>query len=352
MAYLISCFTPVVSPIDFTLFTFLALGFPYLALAVVLLLLVWLFVKKRISVWLIVLLCCGYTNFSNTLATNFFTNNEVAKEATALRVMGWNVRNFDNPADHANHPGSVRNRMFDYIKQVDADVLCLQEMVEYVGPSFLSNIGRLQQMGYKYFYKPSEVDTRYQFGLLQASNAIFSKIPILDSGNVILDDPSHPKKIIFADVELQGKRVRVFSCHFRSYYFSALPQPLPILFHGDSAFVNRASNLEKLLAIDKEHAKEAQIARKFIEASPYPVVFGTDMNAVPSSNTYKVARGQLQDAFLKRGSGLGGSLDSMPKTLRIDYLFADKRLRITSYRQRRLSLSDHYPHFMDVKWQE
>ena len=349
IGYLLACLTPVISPVDAWLMAFLALGFPYLAVCLLLFIIAWFWVNKKATLILLVILACGYTNLRSTFGVSF-SPASLNKEEKTLRILGWNVRNFDNPANHADSANSVRNRMFRYISQVNPDVLCLQEMVEYVGPSFLSNIEKLRSMGYVYYYKPEEVDTHFYYGTLQSSNAIFSKYPIVDSGVQLLNDTSHPKKIIFADIKFEDKQLRIFSTHYRSFYLGAVPPEPPMSFHFDTTFIHKASNFEKLKVISQEHVKEAVIVRKFLEASPHPAVLACDMNSVPASFTYHHTRHQLQDAFLAKGTGLGGTVDSLPKTLRIDYLFADKRLEIVKYGQKKLSLSDHYPHFMDVKW--
>jgi endonuclease/exonuclease/phosphatase family metal-dependent hydrolase len=351
IGYLLACLTPVISPVDVWPMAFLALGFPYLAAALFLFIPLWFFVKKKAALILLLVFACGYTNLSSTWAINLKSNSPVKAEKT-LRILGWNVRNFDNPAFHADSANSVRNRMFRYISQVNPDVLCLQEMVEYVGPSFLSNIHKLRAMGYVYYYKPEEVDMHFPYGTLQSSNAIFSKYPIVDSGVQLLNDSSHPKKIIYADISFEGRKLRVFSTHYRSFYLGALPPDPPMSFHFDTSFIHKASNFEKLKVISLEHVKEAAIVRKLMDGSPHPVVLACDMNSVPASFTYHYTKHQLQDAFLERGFGLGGSVDSLPKTLRIDYLFADKQLQIVNYRRKKLSLSDHYPHFMDVMWRQ
>ena len=62
-----------------------------------------------------------------------------------------------------------------------------------------------------------------------------------------------------------------------------------------------------------------------------PVVFCGDLNTVPASYPYYVISRGLQDAFLQFGCGLGTTMDSLPKPLRIDYFFVDKRISIKNY---------------------
>ncbi|MBK7123675.1 MAG: hypothetical protein IPH68_13225 [Chitinophagaceae bacterium] len=56
-----------------------------------------------------------------------------------------------------------------------------------------------------------------------------------------------------------------------------------------------------------------------------------DFNDVPNSYTYFTLKGNLQDAFLKKGSGFGRTLNFISPTLRIDYILADKELEIDRF---------------------
>ena len=349
IAYLFSCFTPIISPVTLWPMAFLALGFPYLAICVILLIVVWFFNKKRIAIYLFILLLCGFQNIGSTLAINIPPSSSV-KSKSSLRIMGWNVRNFDNSAIHADSANSVRRRMFTFIQQINPDILCLQDMVEFEGPAFSSNIQALADIGFIYHYIPSEINYYEHYGTVKVSNAIFSKMPLLDSGSVLFNDPSYPEKILYADINFKGKNLRIYTCHFRSINLFSNNPPKPIPLHGDSSFLYTASKFEKLKVFQQEHAMQANIARQFMDASPYPILFAADMNSVPASYAYKKTKGNLQDAFINKGFGLGGSLDSLPRTLRIDYLFAGNEFTIENYHQDKGNLSDHYPHFMDVRW--
>jgi len=57
----------------------------------------------------------------------------------------------------------------------------------------------------------------------------------------------------------------------------------------------------------------------------------------------------MQDAFLKRGFGLGRTFAAISPTLRIDYIFADDHFRIDQFRRIVRSYSDHYMLVADIK---
>ncbi len=349
LIYLLSCATPFISPLHFWPTGLLSIGFPYLLLSLFITIVVWFFCKKKISLLLVCLLVLGYNNIASLYALNLQTAEPTKP---TLRVLGWNVRNFDNPSNYADSPNSIRRKMFRYIKEQNADILCLQEIAEYQIPNFQSNVLELIKLGYKYSYRPAEIVRHEPTGTFNLGNAIFSKLPLMDSGNVLLNDPSYPEKAIYADVNFNGRRVRFISAHYRSINLLAEKPGSVMPLHYDTSFLFHASKFEKLRVFQQEHVYQSAIVKSLINASPYPVVFSADMNSVPASFPYYETRNNLQDCFLQKGFGFGGSMDSLPKTLRIDYLFADKALKVLNYQQHQVNLSDHYPHYTDLQWKD
>jgi endonuclease/exonuclease/phosphatase family metal-dependent hydrolase len=349
-----SCLTPFISPVQFWPFAFLALAFPYLFVLILFLAFVWIFVKRSVSAVLLLLLFVGYKNIFATFALDAFPTSSLRKPESTLRVLTWNVRGFDNPSIAADSANSSRRRMFNFIAETDPDILCLQEFSENYFKGTLSNTLQLKKMGYRFFYRTDEMPNHFPYGTVLNGTAIFSKIPIIDSGKIMLGDTSYPEHLAFVDVSFQNKLVRIFAAHFKSINLFASPTAAlnKVIFYGDSDFVYKSSKFEKLRKFGQAHTAEAIIAKDAINKSPYPVIIGIDMNSVPTSYPYHLMSKGLQDAFKLHGWGLGTTLDSLPKTLRIDFLLVDQRLTIKNYDKEELHLSDHFPQLIDVEWHE
>lgn len=350
--YFASCLTPYISPVHFWPMAFLALGFPYLAVVILILAFVWLFINRRVALFLLLLFFIGFQNLFATFALNPSPKQAVTKSPGSLRVLTWNVRGFDNPSVTSDTVHSVRAQMFRYISKVNPDVLCLQEFAEHLVSGTFSNTAELKKLGYVYFYRTDEMPRHYPYGTVLSGTAIFSKIPIIDSGKIMLGDPSYPEYLAFADVPLQNKKVRIFATHLKSINLFANPADTSnkVIFYGDSDFVYTSTKFEKLKAFGQAHAREAVIAKQAVNKSPFPVVIGTDMNSVPTSYPYHIMSAGLQDAFKLNGWGLGTSIGDLPKTLRIDFLLVDKKLSIINFHKDEVHLSDHFPQFIDVEW--
>jgi endonuclease/exonuclease/phosphatase (EEP) superfamily protein YafD len=83
--------------------------------------------------------------------------------------------------------------------------------------------------------------------------------------------------------------------------------------------------------------------------SPYPVLFCGDLNDVPNSYTYFTVRGDMQDAFLKKGFGIGRTFSAISPTLRIDYIFADDNFKIIQFNRLVKHYSDHFMLVADIE---
>jgi endonuclease/exonuclease/phosphatase family metal-dependent hydrolase len=350
--YFTSCLTPYVSPVLFWPMSFLALGFPYIASGFLLLLLIWIFIKRKVAAILLIIFFAGFQNLRATIALHFFSDDTTQATHQSLRILTWNVRGFDTPQDEIYSPDSRRMQMFRFIDSVQADVVCLQEFVHMKEEKFYNNIDLLDSMGYRYHYFPSQINSVYTFGSMRHGSAIFSRIPISGNGKTLLGDSSLPEYLLYADFSYRNKPVRVFTGHFKSIHlFRTQMDTLNITpLHGDSSFVYTASQFTKLKVFGQEHAKQAEIAKAEMNKSPFPVVLGMDMNSVPTSYTYHHMQKNLQDAFITKGQGLGPTLDSLPATLRIDYLLVDKKFTIDSYFLKPSHLSDHFPQVIDISW--
>ena len=157
--------------------------------------------------------------------------------------------------------------------------------------------------------------------------------------------------MIYADVNMPGQKVRVFSTHLQSvmfdnYHYKALydlKNPSKASISGSKAIAYRLRNAYV------KRAWQASMVNQKVTVSPYPAVVCGDFNDVPNSYSYFTARGDLQDAFLEKGSGFGKTLRIISPTLRIDYILADKKFRVAQYHKFDVPFSDHYPIVADLE---
>ncbi|MEM8906288.1 MAG: endonuclease/exonuclease/phosphatase family protein, partial [Bacteroidota bacterium] len=97
-------------------------------------------------------------------------------------------------------------------------------------------------------------------------------------------------------------------------------------------------------------AQQAHLVAEHVRNSPYPVMICGDFNETPLSYVYRILSAPLQDAFKQKGSGLGTTYAGKIPALRIDYILADRRLKILDHQILYKSYSDHYPVRSSFEW--
>lgn len=350
--YLLSCLTPYISPVRFWPFTFLALGYPVLVIVMIGLIVLWAFVRRKIALVLFILLLLGYKNLTSTWALNVPSAFNYKKDSTALRVLSWNVRYFNNNIRAA--ADTSRMRMMDFIRGANADIILLQDYVDYWRKEeFFSNDETIRDsLGYKYFFTSNDFVDVHSYGGVVKGSAIFSRIPIIDSGKSIYKNIAEPETIMYADIIFQNKRMRFYTTHLIS--MNIHPHSGLLEEQGraryDSAYRYSKKIMHTIKHYAQIHAREADFVKDVVSKSPYPSIITGDFNSVPSSYVYNTIKGNKQDAFIEKGLGLGHSYYGLSKTLRIDYILADHSFKFLQFTAPVLYLSDHFPLITDIKW--
>jgi endonuclease/exonuclease/phosphatase family metal-dependent hydrolase len=353
IAYLFSCLTPYISPAHFWPFTFLALGFPIIAVILICTIIIWFLVRRRVAVILLILLLLGYKNLFSTWAVSVPHTFNYDKDTSALRILDWNVRYFDNNERAADTPNSVRQQMISYIRKVNPDVLLFQDYSDYVGPLYVSNFKTMtDSLGFKYSYASRDSTTHLGSADYITGCAIYSKLPIIDSKTITYESIGEPEGIYYADIVFKNRKIRFYTTHLVSMQIR--PHPGISNEQGeqkyDSAYRYGKKVTKTIKRYDQIHVKQAEFVKSIISQSPYPSIITGDFNSVPSSYVYHTIRGNKQDAFINKGFGLGHTYYALTKTLRIDYILVDPALKISQVTTPALYLSDHFPVVTDVRW--
>jgi endonuclease/exonuclease/phosphatase family metal-dependent hydrolase len=160
-----------------------------------------------------------------------------------------------------------------------------------------------------------------------------------------------PDALIHADLKWGNDTVRIYTTHLQSLQFSKSDYDrLRKIREGDDSIMENSKNvLSKIKRGFTNRSIQADLIREILGDSPHPLLVCADLNDVPNSYTYSTVRGKLQDAFLKKGFGVGRTFASLSPTLRIDYIFADKNFRIKQFNRLVKRYSDHYMLVADLE---
>ena len=344
LAFLFAALIPYIDPSQFTLIAFIGILYFYLLLTVLLFLIISVLIKTKWFFLPLVTLILNFQQIRVVFAFNFFSDFKNEKNDDHLRILSWNVSWWtESEYSSGNYQdNSFRNLMMDLVEIQNADILCFQEFFECSNPVlYPSNISHLKKLGYEYYlFSPSLFmrDSTLLFGL-----AVFSKKPFT---NTFFDNSipgQNSEGFQFADIEFSGKKLRIFNTHLESPQFDRKEYTEAGIDFDSKNIYNR---LENGYAIRK---KQVDFLSYHLRQSTFPSILCGDLNDIPNSYTYFNLKNEMQDAFIKQGSGLGRSFRFILPTLRIDYIFADNNFSVEQFTRLRYDYSDHYALVTDLK---
>ena len=216
VAFLLACLAPGLDPSKWWAISLLGLGFGLLVVTLIAFILFWLVIKPRFILLSLIPMLIGYKSISVFFGFHVAEKFNYQKEKTVLRVAHWNVARFTEWKRNNNRGSQTRLKMMDQIKEQNADVLCLQEFFTSTDTAYYNNLSHLlKEVGYPYFYFAWRDDGDKQwFG-----NAIFSRLPIVDSGKIKFPNEQYPETLLYAYIAVNRDTIRLYTTHLASLRF-------------------------------------------------------------------------------------------------------------------------------------
>ena len=342
------CLVPFIDAGKFWIISILGLIFPLLLLTVLSFFIGWLIMKSRWALLSAIALILSFKQITAVLKFHIPSSFSITKASNNIRVLSWNVSSWDEFNKAKRGGTSYKALMFDEVKKSNADILCFQEFLESTNVSgYDPTIPEFQKMGYPYHYF---IPTLSAMDNTEMGMVIFSKYPIIKTGNFNFNDNGSAQQVIYTDIKLKNKAIRVITIHLQSVRFGKEEYvSLREIQHSDKdGLKDFRTIISKLKGAYPFRKNQADLVNEFVKTSPYPVILSGDFNDVPNSYTYFNIRGSMQDAFLEKGSGIGRTFRFISPTLRIDYIFADKKFDVTQYHRLTVPYSDHYGIIADL----
>jgi endonuclease/exonuclease/phosphatase family metal-dependent hydrolase len=343
LLYLSSCLTPYVSPFNWHYLSFAALFFPILLVAMLGWTIVAIIWFRKYSPIFIFFLALGYQNIISVFAFNPVKEFQVNKDSGNIRILSWNVNNFNI---NATDKDLRAIEMIQYMQSQKPDIMCLQDFSELHSGKFGATIDSIKSFtGLPYhFYSMAEAD----YGVI-----ILSRWPFLNRQAVPLTNNPLTESLQYADIQTPNKVFRVYNTHLASmnihvetteeahvYKLKFLDQSKVVLM--------KKEKLHRMAFFDRFHIQQAQLVKRSLDSCKIPFIFTADLNSVPSSFDYHHLSKHLNDAFLEKGFGFGRTYDSLSPTLRIDVLFTSKDIATKQIKIPRIHQSDHLPIITDI----
>lgn len=348
--FLLGCYGYLFDPVYFWPIGLLTLTAFYFLLILVLFIFFWLFIKPSRTLISALALLLAYKPIGHIIPYRLSNTFTTEKQQNALRVMTWNVEQFNVMADKKNP--KVKKQMFEMINEYQPDIASFQEMV--AEDSTITDHGHMDEFlqklkfnNYFYSYNSKEDFWGYaHFGIL-----IFSKYPIINKKTVSFYPHDYNSIFQYIDIVKAEDTFRVFNIHLQSLRFSRsnlkyLDKPTV---EDENAIKESKSILGKFKRGFIRRQIQADRIQAEIKKSPYPVIVTGDFNDVPNSYAYQIIGKGLKNAFVEKGGGLGRTFSGLSPVLRIDNIFVDHKMEVLQFQLIKKKLSDHFPIIADVQ---
>jgi endonuclease/exonuclease/phosphatase family metal-dependent hydrolase len=345
IALLLSYLSCYVSPVKFWVPAFAGLAFPYILLANIVFVVLWLFIRRKFSLFSIFTIILGY--YQITASFQFHSGSKALADRDYFKVISYNVRNFDlyNYKKNWEPTYNKRNNIFKFLQTESPNIICFQEFVNDLSGKFKTKDTMVTFLKTKNVHAEYTVISRNinEFGV-----ATLTSFPIVHRGRI--DFPNSKTNLcIYTDVLVGKDTLRVYNAHFESIHFNH--QDMEFAENITAAKTEKDEKLkeksERILLLMKiafqKRAVQADIVADHIKTSPYPVILCTDLNDTPVSYAYHRLKMNLNDAFTESGSGFGHTYTGFYPSFRIDYILISKALQAADFANIPSDNSDHYP---------
>lgn len=331
---LVICYLSVyVSPAKFWFPALIGLLYPFLLIANLAFLFYWIFRWRWTFTISLLAIGLGANHLNSFIQLPYGKSTE--NEKTDLKVLSYNVNLF-RLYPWSKKPPAYKN-VINFIKKNNFDIVCLQEF--YTKANQFSEEQAKEQLGMYSHIRYILKRPQSGYGI-----AIFSKYPIVNSGDIIFENTFN--SCTFADIKVNDDTIRIYNNHLQSLRlkernFNFL---LKNEFRNES---NKYDELKDILlrlhdAFDKRAFQVDKVA-KHIATCPYPIILCGDFNDSPVSYTYKSLTKRLNDPFKAVGVGFVYTYSGFWHSYRIDYILNSPEFKALNFYSPRINYSDHYP---------
>lgn len=259
-----------------------------------------------------------------------------------IKVLSYNTCCF---AQMKPHNSKKKNPVIEYINDVNADVVCLQEyaMGRALNSLREDDLNRAFRDNYPYKKVFLNDNSYYESGI-----ACLSKYPVVDAEPIIY--PKNSNGSIMFSIDVRGKIIKVVVNHLESNRLSSDDRGL---FNYVTSNLSKSDTLVddvkrqivwKIANASRRRAKQADSIANFIkDIDDYIIVCG-DFNDTQQSYIYNKVRGNLNDAYIDNCFGPNITYHKDKFFFRIDHiLYGDSLTPLHTMIDKSIKKSDHYP---------
>ncbi len=334
---LLSAYSPYLQPVTHPIASCFGLVFPIFILINGLFLCFWLIVQryKYALLSLLAFLFC-YSQIRTYLPLNFQAENP---SHNYFKILSYNIMGFNNTVKEKDG-----NPILNYLKNSNADILCLQEYATVKSKRHISQED-VEKALKAYPYKQIQIVGSGKGHTNRI--ACYSKYPILSSR--LIEYKSEYNGSVVYELKMGKDTIMLINNHLESNKLTKEDKVIyeNIIKSPETEKVKTGARMliKKLAEASAIRAPQADSVAKEIKQPKhsYILVCG-DFNDTPISYTHRIIAQYLNDTFTDSGHGLGISYNQNMFYFRIDNILASKNFK--SYNctvDHSIKESDHYP---------
>ncbi len=330
--YLLCAYSPYIRPQSHPILACAGLAIPIFIFLNLACIIGWLFIRRRYSLFSLVVLFMGFGSLRAYWPIGFADRGDAASDT--IKFLTYNTQGM--PWGDVDKDGI--NPILAYLKESEADIICLQEFIPGIHVS--EKVINETLSDYPYHEKVA-------FGDGGNGMACYSRYPILSAeriryesamnGSMLFRLKVGEDTLVVINNHLESNKL---NSHDKEMYTEMLKKPEEEMVKENSKFLLR--KLADAVAIRAPQVDSVALAIRRNE-SPYMIVCG-DFNDSPVSYAHRTIGKGLNDAFINAGGGPGFSYNQSLLYFRIDHIFASDAFKILHCEvDRSIRVSDHYP---------
>lgn len=284
---------------------------------------VWCLLKKNRKVLFNLLpLLFFFFFFDSFVQFNFKEKHE----NDGISLMTYNVAgNFKEGSEKYK---AIHNKIMQFIETEHPDVLVMQEFWNF-GLKYLKKSYPYYFLGYR-----SKVDKSLQ--------VILSRYPIKNMGYV--DFSNTRNNAMYADIDVNGKIVRIYNVHLESYKLDSKHQLRNL---NSYRFVIPTVFQTEIIRI-----AQAKLVREHINSFDGDVIVVGDFNSTQYSPVYRILKDTKKDSFVEAGNGFGSTFELFNYPFKLDHILVDESFEVINHQNFDINLSDHEPVLAEIKFKD
>ena len=339
VSLLFSYSATIFDPVKIWYFSFFGLAYPFILLINILFIILWIIYKRWYFLFSLSLILIGYNAFNKTIGLRALT--KAVKDSTTIKLMTYNVHYLKKFGEELDM--ETRSGIFRLIESEQPDIVGFQEFFTRNKGKYDVKDSLIKILDTKHYYYSPYIDNNYE----STGVAVYSKYPILKSGDIQLENENGGNRGIWIDVKRNNQVFRIYVVHLASISFQ--PEDYSFLnnvvvdIDKTKDVVSSKRIARKLKTAFIKRSEQVEILQKEIESCTTPYIVMGDFNDTPVSYAITQMTKNLKNGFAVKGSGLGITYNGDFPNFQIDYILASKQFDFKDYKIIKRDFSDHYP---------